>query len=145
MPKNEPARNYLFQRNLILREALIAAPVAVCACSLENALLLCFVFCVVTAFTVLLAALIPQRVPYSFRILSYSLVAALVYIPAALVGSALFPQASAGIYLPVLSVGLLLTSEQDRLFADAVEKRKLRKFQGGEECLLLTLRTAIFQ
>ena len=38
-----------------------------------------------------------------------------------------------------------VVEEQDRLFADAVEKRKLRKFQGGEECLLLPLRTAIFQ
>lgn len=108
---------FLVQRNLILSEGLIAAPAAVCTDSLQHALAVCFVFCCVTLLTVLLGALIPRRVPFAFRILSYSVLAALVYIPSVLAAEYLIGGTeTAMLYLPLLSAGLLLTTEHDRLF-----------------------------
>lgn len=129
-----PGTSFLLRRNLILSEGLIAAPAAVCTDSVTNALIVCFVFCCVTALTVLLGALIPRRVPFAIRILSYSVIAALVYIPTAAAADYLFGDISAAsLYLPLLSGGLLLTSAHDRLFS----ARRVMTLFGRLICMLL--------
>lgn len=108
---------YLLRRNLILKEGLIAAPAAVCTDTLRQALSVSLIFCCITAITVLAGTLIPRRVPFAFRILSYSVIAALVYIPTVQAADYLLGSSpSAMYYLPLLSGGLLLTSQHDRLF-----------------------------
>lgn len=106
----------LFRKNIVLVGGLITAPAAACTDTLPHALLLCFSFDTITVLTILLSGLVPRRIPYALRILSYSLIAALVYIPMAAAADFLFPDISLGIYLPLLTVSLLLTSRRDYHF-----------------------------
>lgn len=115
----------------LLAEGLLIAPAAAFADTLPHALMLCFMFCGVTAPTVLLSALLPRRMPYALRILSYSLIAALVYLPAALAAEELFREAHAGsVYLPLVASGLLLTTEHDRFFRANTFLLMLRRLLG---------------
>ena len=108
--------DFLLRRNPVLVSGLITAPVAACTDTLERALLLCFCFDVITAITVMLSWWIPRSLPYALRILSYSLLAALVYLPTAMGAVFFFPDCSLGMYLPLLTVSLLLTSKTEELF-----------------------------
>ena len=116
MQNPETAGRFLLRQNPILREGLLAAPLACFADCLSHAVMLCFVFSMVTAGTVLLSRLIPQRLSASFRIVSYSLTAVLVYVPAAFAAEAVFTETGAGIYLPLLCAGLYLSVGQERIF-----------------------------
>lgn len=100
--------------NWILQYGLLIAPVAVFAASVRAALALCFAFGSITFLTAVLSALIPARVPFSLRIVLYSVLGGLVYIPTALLTSALFPDEKGGIYLPLLCSALYLTVGHDR-------------------------------
>lgn len=111
-----PAGAYLLRKNHILREAMLTAPLAVCADSAANALMLCFLFGTVTFLTLLISRAVPQRMLFSFRILSYSVIAALVYAPAALSAAFLFPASSGSIHAAVLASGLYLAVRQETLF-----------------------------
>lgn len=102
--------------NLLLDHGLIAAPAAVFCTSLRQGAVMGFAFCVLTLVTVLLSALIPQRVPRSVRIVLYSVIAGLVYIPTVLMTVFVFREAGFGMYLPVLCSGLYLTLLHDRFF-----------------------------
>ncbi len=123
----------LLRRNPILVSGLITAPVAACTDTLGRAVLLCFCFDCITAATVILSMLIPRRLPYALRILSYSLLAALVYLPTAMGAAFFFPDFSLGIYLPLLTVSLLLTSKTEELFP----RRKPLFTLGALLCCLL--------
>jgi len=133
--QNEPAGAFLLRRNRILREGLLIAPLAFCADSAAGALTLCFVFGAVTLLTVMLSGLIPRRLPLSFRIVSYSLTAALVYVPAALAAEYLFPSFSTGYHFPLLASGLYLTVMQESLFDR--EHTKLPVLFGQLVCMIL--------
>lgn len=98
----------------ILQHGLLIAPIAVFAASLRSALALCTAFAAITFLTALLSALIPERLPASLRIVLYSVIGGLVYIPAALLTFALFPTESGGIYLPLLCAAMYLTVQHDR-------------------------------
>ena len=124
---------YLLRRNLILSEGLIIAPAACCTDTLPHAAAACFVFCCLSALTVLLGACIPHRIPFAFRILSYSVIAALVYIPTAFAADYLFGAAVQSLYLPLMSVGLFLTAEHDILFCS----KNLKSLLGTMVCILI--------
>ena len=109
----------LLHSNPILVSGMIAAPVIACTDTLQKALLLCYAFDAITFLTVLLSKAIPQRMPYAMRILSYSLIAALVYIPTVLAAGYLFPSVSIGIYFPLLTVSLMLSSETEHRYERA--------------------------
>lgn len=114
MPR--PSADRLIRSEVILSEGLITAPLAAFADSVDTALLLSIAFCIITVCSVMLSALIPKGMPFSLRILFYSVIGAFVYIPAALAVTVLFPDISTGIYLPLLASSLLITAERDRLF-----------------------------
>lgn len=100
--------------NWILQHGLLIAPIAVFAASLRAALALCVAFTAITVPTALLSAPIPMRLPASLRIVLYSVIGGLVYIPAALLTNELFPTEAGGIYLPLLCAAMYLTVQHDR-------------------------------
>ena len=106
----------LLHRNPILVSGMIAAPVIACTDTVSKALLLCYAFDAITFLTVLISKAVPQRLPYALRILSYSLIASLVYIPTAIAADYLFPAETLGIYLPLLTVSLLVNSETEHRY-----------------------------
>lgn len=116
MENRIPSGAYLLRRNPLLREGIIAAPLIMCVTALRSALMLCYVFCAVTVMTCLLSVILPRRIPLTFRILSYSVIGALVYIPAYLSAEYLFPESVNAYYLPLVSAALILSAERDSFF-----------------------------
>lgn len=112
--QNETKR--LPYRDPVLTDGLLAAPLAVFCESFGNGLAGAFVLAVVMLIAVPLTALIPRKLNLSLRILFYSVVCALVYIPAALFAATLFPTVSGGIWMPVISLMPAMTVSRDRYF-----------------------------
>lgn len=112
----------LLRRNPILRELLCAAPLIMLTDTVQHAGMLCAAFSIMLLLTVLLCALIPRAVPFGVRILLYSVIAALVYIPAVLAAEYLIPDAGGNLYLALLAEGLLLSSA----FGSLTERPSLR-------------------
>lgn len=112
--KNKPTSGMF--RSLILRDGMMAAPLAAFADSLEAGAVLCIGFLCISAVTVFLTSVLPRRIPFSVRILLYSAVGSLVYIPTALMTSMLFPEHAGGIYLALLASSLFVTAEHDRVY-----------------------------
>lgn len=110
--------SFLLRRSLILREGLFAASAALFADTVRHGLLLSAVLCAVTAVSVLIVAALPRRVPVLLRTVLYSVIAALVYIPAVLAAEQIFSVKevhAAGVALPVLITGLLLSESSPEL------------------------------
>ncbi len=114
--KRKPAERPQWLRSLILREGILAAPLAAFSDSLEAAAVLCIGFLTICALTIVITGVIPRKVPFSLRILLYSVTGALVYIPTALAVSTFFPENAGGLYLPLLCSSLLVTAEHDRFY-----------------------------
>ncbi len=100
----------------ILRQGMLLAPLAAFCTSVRTAAACCIAFAVITVLSVLLGALLPKRFPLSIRIVLYSVIAGLVYIPAAILNAQIFPDVAAGVYIPLLASGLYLTVERDAVF-----------------------------
>lgn len=96
------------RQNAIWQYALMTAPVIVCTNNLWNGLVLCFMIDLMLIPAALFCRLLPKRMPYGLRILSYSLTAALVYIPIGMAAEFLFPAVSLGICLPLLTMSVIL-------------------------------------
>ena len=112
--QNETKR--LPYRDPVLTDGLLAAPLAVFCEDFAHGLTGAFVLAVVMLIAVPLTALVPRKLPLSVRILFYSAVCALVYIPAALFAATLFPTVSGGIWLPVIALMPAVTVCRDRYF-----------------------------
>lgn len=75
-----------------------------------------FAFFCMTLLTVLPASLLPAKLPAVFRILLYSVIGSLVYIPVGILAVHLFPQISGGVFIPILSSALYLTVSFHEVF-----------------------------
>ena len=118
---------------------LPAAPIAACCTSLRESLLLSMAFCIITALTVLLSALIPRRLPRSVRTVLYSVTGSLVYIPAALICFSCFPDLSMGIWIPLLAAAVYLNAAHDEVFPKGhLLKPLLTVLAGGTAAALLS-------
>lgn len=121
----------------ILRSGLFIAPIAAFSASFAQALAMCFAFIGITMISVLLSALIPRRVPAVVRIILYSVIGSLVYMPVAILTAALFPSVNGGIYIPLLSTALYMTVAYDKVFANkGFWKSLLRNLFSGAGAVL---------
>lgn len=100
----------------VLLSGAVIAPIAAFSVSLTQAAAVSFAFFCITFLTVLAGSLIPVKLPLSLRILLYSVIGCLVYIPVAVLTVNLFPSVSGGIYIPLLSSALYLTAGFQRYF-----------------------------
>ena len=99
----------------VLQSGLLIAPLAAFTVSLRHGAALCFAFLLITVPAALLSVLVPRRLPFSVRIVLYSVIGGLVYVPAAVLTVQLFPHISGGIYFALLSSALYLTLLHDKL------------------------------
>ncbi len=108
----------LFRQNIVLMSGLVTAPIIVAATSFENALVLTLSFLLISYSTILLCRFIPRRIVYTVRIILYAAVAAAMYIPTALLLSALFPAAAAeiSIYIEIVVVNSLILAKTESRF-----------------------------
>ena len=122
---------------------LPAAPITALSGTMRQGFALCFAFCIITALTALISALVSKKLPLPVRIVLYSVIGSLVYVPAVLLTVTLFPGIGGGIWIPLLSAGLYLTAEHDRFFSRKHLWRRL--LQSLVSVTLLTVLCSIFR
>lgn len=109
----------LIWKNPLLVSGMVIAPAVAAAFTVSNALVIIFVFSCVTFLTVLLASFVPRTVAYAIRIILYTLIAAVVYMPVVIAAEAVFgAQVQAvGIFVPLLIAnGLIVSKTETRFF-----------------------------
>ena len=115
--KKTPLLDGLLKKNTVLISGLIVAPVVFVTNTLSNALALIFAFSVITLFTIIISSFIPRNIVYTIRIILYTIIAALVYVPVYIIEQQLFPDevVAMGIMLPLLITNsLILTKAESR-------------------------------
>lgn len=109
----------LTKNQLFASGAVLAPAVAVCT-DFFSASVLAMVFTAVTFTTVVICSFVPRRIVYTLRIILYTLVASLVYVPAHLFfmsGEVLSQMYLAlGIYAPLLITNSLITHRTESKF-----------------------------
>lgn len=108
----------LFRQNIVLMSGLVTAPIIVAATTFERALVLTLSFLLISYTSILICRFIPRKLVYTVRILTYVGVAAVMYIPTALLLRAWFPDtaASVSIYIEILVVNSLLLAKTESRF-----------------------------
>ena len=120
MEKNNPKLSLdgLFRQNIVLMSGLVTAPIIVAATTAERALVLTISFLMISYTSILICRFIPRKILYALRVLIYTAVASVMFIPTALLTNALFPEAASGcmIYIEVLVVNSLLLAKTESRF-----------------------------
>lgn len=120
MKMTKPAVSFdgIFRQNIVLMSGLVTAPIIVAATTAERALVLTISFFMISYLSILICRYIPRKIAYNVRILLYAAVAAVLYIPTAMLLNAWFPETtqSVMIYIEILVVNSLLLSKTESRF-----------------------------
>lgn len=110
--------NALLRRNPILVSGLVIAPAVVIADSFFDAVTLVAAFSVITFFTLLVSSFVPKNIVYSIRIILYTVIGALVYVPSAILLNYLMPEGieAMGVFFPLLITNGLIISRSESIF-----------------------------
>lgn len=110
--------NALLRRNPILVSGLVIAPAVVIADSFRGAVTLAAAFSVITFFTLLVSSFVPKNIVYSIRIILYTVIGALVYVPSAIILNYLMPEdiEAMGVFFPLLITNGLIISRSESIF-----------------------------
>lgn len=108
----------LFRQNIVLMSGLVTAPIIVAATTFERALVLTLSFFLISYSSIIICRFIPREIVYTVRIICYVGVAAVMYIPTALLMNALFPEtaSSVSIYIEILVVNSLILAKTESRF-----------------------------
>ena len=108
----------LFRQNIVLMSGLVTAPIIVAATTFERALVLTLSFFLISYSSILICRFIPREIVYTVRIICYVGVAAVMYIPTALLMNALFPETASAvsIYIEILVVNSLILAKTESRF-----------------------------
>lgn len=114
----------IIKQNIVLMSGLFAGPVIGAATTLENSLVLCFVFSLVTILSVGICRLLPKKITFAVRIVLYALISTLVYIPVMLLAGLVFPQS----LLEGIELYLILTVTNPLILSKTESRFFLRPF-----------------
>lgn len=108
----------LFRQNIVLTSGLVTAPIIVAATTAERAAVLSLSFFMISYLTILICRVIPRRLVYTVRIILYALVAAVVFIPTALLLELLFPETAMSVmlYIEIIVVNSLVLAKTESRF-----------------------------
>lgn len=112
------SKEAIFTSNALLSSGSIIAPAVAVATSFMQAAALCIIFSTVTYITVVVCSYVPRKLLYTIRIIIYTLVASLVYVPAAMLVELFMPSyfAALGIYAPLLITNSMITVRTEAKF-----------------------------
>lgn len=119
MEKITDLKDGLIKQNMIFMSGMLIAPVIACATTLMKSLAVCFVFSFVSFASILVCRFIPRTIVYTIRVTLYTIVAAVFYIPAAILAGIIFGEDiinGAGVYLPILITNSLILSKTETRF-----------------------------
>ncbi len=108
----------LFRKNPILSGGMVIAPIVVYAVTLKNAITLAAAFSVITFFTLIISSFVPKKIVYTIRIILYTLIGSLVYVPAYIILNYYIPEvvSEMGIYFPLLITNSFIVSRSETIF-----------------------------
>lgn len=108
----------LFRQNIVLMSGLVTAPIIVAATTFERALILSISFFLISYTTILVCRAIPRKIVYTIRIMLYAAVAAIMYIPTAMLLYRLFPDTLGQVilYIELIVVNSLVLAKAESRF-----------------------------
>lgn len=113
--RNNAVVNGLFKKNAILVSGMVIAPVVFFDNTFYNGLTLALIFSLITFFTLIISSFIPQKIVYTIRIILYTLIASVVYIPIIKFLNEVIPQqiTEMGIFVPLLITNSFIISKSE--------------------------------
>ena len=110
--------NGIFRDNTVLSSLMVISPVIICGDTLKNAQALVYAFTAITLLSVLISSFVPRKLPYAVKIIIYTVISSLVYIPIRLAASEFYPESidRIGIYYPLLAVNSLIVVQTETKF-----------------------------
>lgn len=111
-------KNAILNKNPIFVSGMVIAPVIVLANNLNDAITLVTAFSLLTFFTLLVSSFIPKSIVYTIRIIIYTLIGALVYVPLAILLRYLMPEGveALGIFFPLFITSSFIISRSESIF-----------------------------
>lgn len=111
-------KNALLYKNPILVSGMVIAPVVVLANNFWDALTLVSAFSLITFFTLVMSSFVPKNIVYTIRIILYTLIGALVYVPSVIVLKYLMPEGveALGIFFPLFITSSFIISRSESIF-----------------------------
>ena len=122
---DSPIFDGIYKRNTVLANGLIIAPVVLVANTVSNAVAIACAFSLITFLTIMISSFISRNIVYTIRIILYTLIAALVYVPVISMETQMFPVQvkEMGIMLPLLIANsLILTKTEIRFYTHSKGK-----------------------
>lgn len=111
-------KNALLYKNPILVSGMVIAPVVVMANNILDALTLVSAFSLITFFTLVMSSFVPKNIVYTVRIILYTLIGALVYVPSVILLKYLMPDGveALGIFFPLFITSSFIISRSESIF-----------------------------
>ena len=111
-------REAFLTSNALLSSGSIIAPAVVVTTGFMPAVALCIVFSTVTYVTVAVCSFVPAKLVYTVRIILYTFIASLVYVPVSIMMENIMPvqYAALGIYAPLLITNSIITVKTEAKF-----------------------------
>lgn len=111
-------QNGLFNKNPILVSGMVIAPVIVLANNFNDAVMLVAAFSLITFFTLLISSFVPKSIVYTIRIILYTLIGTVVYIPSVMLLEYLMPDGveAIGIFFPLFITNSFIVTRSESIF-----------------------------
>lgn len=118
MSKKNSVFDGLLGDNTVLSSLMVISPVIMCGDTLRNAIAVIYAFSAITFLSVLIGSFVPKKLPYAVRIIIYTLISSLVYIPVKFAARQFFPEVidRIGIYFMLLAVNSLIMVQTEAKF-----------------------------
>lgn len=104
--------------NTVLSSLMVISPVIMCGDRLKNAIAVIYAFSAITFLSVLIGSFVPKKLPYAVKIIIYTVISSLVYIPVRIAAQQFFPEVidRIGIYFMLLAVNSLIMVQTETKF-----------------------------
>ncbi len=111
-------KNGLINKNPILVSGMVIAPVIVLANNFNDAVMLVAAFSLITFFTLLISSFVPKSIVYTIRIILYTLIGAVVYVPSVMLLESLMPEGfeAIGIFFPLFITNSFIVTRSESIF-----------------------------
>ena len=111
-------KNALLYKNPILVSGMVIAPVVVMANNFWDALTLVSAFSMITFFTLVVSSFVPKNIVYTIRIILYTIIGALVYVPSVILLKYIMPDGvdALGIFFPLFITSSFIISRSETIF-----------------------------
>ncbi len=118
--ENKDSTRYegLTTKNALFISGLVIAPAVTYATGLRQGLMLAAMFTAVTFLSLSIASFVPRNIVYAVRIILYTFIAALVYVPVYIIANQLFPSelTEMGVFAPLLITNSFIISKSEVKF-----------------------------